>query len=425
MLVCASHGTVTHMQAALQTLQNGPHPAGGEEDLPAPAGKGALELTILMPCLNEARTIGICIHKAKEFLSRAAIAGEVVVADNGSIDGSIEIAQAMGARVVHVAGRGYGAALIGGIEAARGNYIVMGDADDSYDFESLDPFVEKLRAGDDLVVGNRFRGGIAPGAMPPMHYYIGNPVLSLIGRVFFRIPVRDFHCGLRGFRRDAIRELELQTSGMEFASEMVVRAGLEKLQISEVPTALRRDGRGRPPHLRTWRDGWRHLKFLLMYSPRWLYLVPGLLLSGTGLLIALLLSTGPLTIFGGITLDTNSYLGGCIMTVIGHQLLTFALIARYYAAVNGILPHDARTGRLMSVCKTDRMLLLALGLLVAGAAMFGTALVQWANTGFGDLTSKITTRLAMGGLSIIVIALQTAFSAFLFGIFDIPTRRSR
>lgn len=413
------------MNSVIQSSEP-PSPASDSEDRSGQTERPRVtELTILMPCLNEAKTVGICISKAKNFLARANIAGEVIVADNGSVDGSIEIAEAMDARVVRIAERGYGAALIGGIEAARGEYIIMGDADDSYDFSSLDSFVEKLRGGDDLVVGNRFEGGIAPGAMPRMHYFIGNPVLSLIGRVFFSIPVRDFHCGLRGFRRNAIRDLALQTSGMEFASEMVVRAGLEKLSISEVPTTLRPDGRGRPPHLRTWRDGWRHLKFLLMYSPRWLYLVPGLMMTAAGLLIALLLSAGPVTIFGGITLDLNSYLGGCIMTVIGHQLLTFALIARYYAAVNGILPHEKRTSRLMSLCKTDRMLLLALGLFVAGAATFGTALVQWANTGFGDLTSPFTTRLAMGGLSVIVIALQTAFSAFLFGIFDIPTRRGR
>ena len=240
------------------------------------------ELTILMPCLNEARTIGVCIYKAKEFMARAGVSGEILIADNGSVDGSIDIAVAMGARVVSVTEKGYGAALIGGIRAARGEYIIMGDADDSYDFESLDPFLAQLRAGDQLVMGNRFKGGIAPGAMPMLHRYLGNPVLSMIGKLFFKVPISDFHCGLRGFRTEAIRELDLRTTGMEFASEMVVRSGLAGLRITEVATTLRPDGRGRPPHLRTWRDGWRHLKFLLMYSPQWLYLVPGAILGAIG-----------------------------------------------------------------------------------------------------------------------------------------------
>ncbi len=310
----------------------------------------AVELTILMPCLNEAQTLGVCIAKAQAFLERERICGEVLIADNGSTDGSIQIAEAGGARVVHVSQRGYGAALLGGIEAARGEYIIMGDADDSYDFENLDGFVENLRAGDDLVVGNRFEGGIDKGAMPALHYYLGNPVLSLIGRTLYRIPVGDFHCGLRGFRRDSIRKLQLQTSGMEFASEMVVRSGLDGLRISEVATTLRRDGRGRPPHLRTWRDGWRHLKFLLMYSPRWLYLVPGLILLLTGMLLALALAGGPVTIANAVTLDLNSFIAGCVMAVVGHQMISFGLIARYYASITGMLPARMQSDRILALC---------------------------------------------------------------------------
>lgn len=238
-----------------------------------------LELTILMPCLNEAETLAVCIRKAKEYLELSGVAGEVLIADNGSTDGSQEIARAGGARVVAVASRGYGAALLGGIDAAHGKYIIMGDADDSYDFTALQPFVDGLRKGADIVMGNRFKGGIAPGAMPMLHRYLGNPVLSGIGRLFFRIPIKDFHCGLRGFSRERIRELNLRTTGMEFASEMLVRAALAGYTVEEVPTTLKPDGRSRPPHLRTWRDGWRHLSFLLMYSPRWLFLYPGLLIS--------------------------------------------------------------------------------------------------------------------------------------------------
>lgn len=382
-----------------------PETTAAMEDDVAPANSAdAVELTILMPCLDEAKTVGLCINKAREYLVRSGIRGEILVADNGSVDGSVEIAEQMGARVVHASAKGYGAALIAGIEAARGRYIIMGDADDSYDFESLDGFVDKLRAGADLVVGNQFEGGIDRGAMPWLHYYLGNPLLSFIGRIFFQIPVRDFHCGLRGFRTEAIRNLGLQTSGMEFASEMVVRAGLEKLAIEETPTTLRKDGRGRPPHLRSWRDGWRHLKFLLMYSPRWLYLVPGLLLSSLGLLLALALAGGPIAI-GNVFLDTNSFIAGCVMTVIGHQLLAYALIARYYAARTGMLPHHARADRLLAICKTDRMLIASAILLLIGISVFAGALALWARAGFGELTGSGVTRIAVAGLSVVMIGL--------------------
>ena len=257
--------------------------------------RNELELSIVMPCLNEAETLEVCIRKAQESLRKDEISGEVVIADNGSEDGSQEIAERLGARVVPVSGRGYGAALHGGFEAARGRFVIMGDADDSYDFSSLMPFVEKLREGYDLVMGNRFLGGIEPGAMPPLHRYLGNPVLTGIGRLFFRSPAGDFHCGLRGFRRDAILGLGLQTTGMEFASEMVVKSTLMGLRIAEVPTTLSPDGRSRPPHLRSWRDGWRHLRFLLLYSPRWLFLYPGAVLMLLGLVSgALLLAVLPL-----------------------------------------------------------------------------------------------------------------------------------
>lgn len=264
------------------------------------------ELTILMPCLNESETLATCIMKAKAYLERSGVDGEVLIADNGSTDGSQEIARSLGARVVDVAQKGYGAALLGGIAAARGKYTIMGDADDSYDFSSLQVFVDKLRQGVDLVMGNRFKGGIAPGAMPPLHRYLGNPVLSWIGRLFFRISIGDFHCGLRGFNTEAIRRCGLKTTGMEFASEMVVKASLYGLSMAEVPTTLAKDGRSRPPHLRTWRDGWRHLCFLLTYAPHWLYMYPALALMGVGLLGVLLLLSGPLSV-GSVTFANKSF----------------------------------------------------------------------------------------------------------------------
>ena len=266
--------------------------SNGENISPAPfllkglemenTGSTVCELSIVMPCLNEGETLETCIRKAQQSLADMNIVGEVVIADNGSTDDSQEIACRAGAVLVHVSTKGYGAALTGGIAAARGKFIIIGDADDSYDFTRLGPFVEKLRQGYDLVMGNRFKGGIAPNAMPPLHRYLGNPVLTAIGRLFFHSPSGDFHCGLRGFRKEAALKMNLRTSGMEFASEMVVKATLHKMKIAEVPTTLSPDGRSRPPHLRSWRDGWRHLRFLLLYSPRWLFLYPGLIPDGTG-----------------------------------------------------------------------------------------------------------------------------------------------
>src|SRR6267378_7884160 len=297
------------------------------------------ELTILMPCLNEAETLASCISKARAFLARSGCTGEVVIADNGSTDRSPAIAAANGARVVHVAERGYGSALLGGIRAARGKFVIMGDSDDSYDFSRLDAFVEQLRAGFQLVMGNRFRGGILPGAMPPLHRYLGNPVLTGIGRLFFKSPVGDFHCGLRAFRRDAIERLDLRTHGMEFASEMVVKATAFGLRVTEIPTTLSPDGRDRAPHLRTWRDGWRHLRFLLLYSPRWLFLYPGGLLMIIGLLVGLLLLRGPLTV-GGVNFDVHTLLYAAMAVIIGFQAIVFAMFTKVFAMSEGLLPED-------------------------------------------------------------------------------------
>jgi glycosyltransferase involved in cell wall biosynthesis len=305
------------------------------------------ELTILIPCLNEAETIASCVRKAFCFLKGAGIAGEVLIADNGSTDGSQEIARTLGARVVAIGQKGYGAALLGGIEMAQGRYIIMGDADDSYDFSRLDCFVEKLRAGADLVVGNRFKGGIAPGAMPPLHRYLGNPTLSFLGRLFFKSKVGDFHCGLRGFNAGRVRSLRLMTTGMEFASEMVVRASLAGYCIEEVPTPLALDGRTRPPHLRTWSDGWRHLRFLLIYSPKWLFFYPGLALILLGLIGATILLPGEVMISPDLRLDVHTFLVAAICVLLGLQSVTFAIIAalRWYIGVGDTGTHAANWSR--------------------------------------------------------------------------------
>jgi glycosyltransferase involved in cell wall biosynthesis len=382
-----------------------------------------IELTILMPCLNEAETLGVCIAKAADFLARSGIAGEVLIADNGSTDGSQSIARAHGARVVPVVSRGYGAALIGGIEAARGRFVIMGDADDSYDFSRLDAFVGALRAGADLVMGNRFKGGIATGAMPPLHRYLGNPVLSFLGRLFFSIDAGDFHCGLRGFRRDAIAGLHLQTLGMEFASEMVVRAALAGLKIAEVPTTLRKDGRSRPPHLRTWTDGWRHLRFLLLYSPRWLFMYPGLALIGLGVLGAALLLPGPLKLADGLTIDVHTFYVACMGILVGTQSLTFGLLARRYGAAQGFLPASPRLESALSRLTLERLLLVALVLLAAGLAGAVSAMVEWGGLDFGPVHYSSLLRRLILSLTALAAGTQLGLAGFLGSVMEIKHRQ--
>src|SRR5512135_1852884 len=290
-----------------------------------------------MPCLNEAETVATCVRKAIGFLAESGISGEVLVADNGSTDGSQQLAEEAGARVVPISDKGYGNALMGGIIAANGKYVIMGDADDSYDFTNLMPFVDELRKGADLVMGNRFRGGIAPGAMPPLHKYLGNPVLSFIGRLFFRSKIGDFHCGLRGFSRDSVMALNLQATGMEFASELVVKAALYGQRVTEVPTTLAKDGRSRPPHLRSWRDGWRHLRFMLLFSPRWMFLLPGVGCFLLGLIVSLALIAGPLEV-AGVGFGVHTMLVAGFLCMLGHQLLVFGLFTTKYAIVEGFHP---------------------------------------------------------------------------------------
>jgi glycosyltransferase involved in cell wall biosynthesis len=377
-----------------------------------------MELTILMPCLNEAETIGVCIDKALGFLRRAGVEGEVLVADNGSRDGSQAIAESRGARVVPVSERGYGAALRGGIAAARGRYIIMGDADNSYDFSRLEGFLDALRNGADLVMGNRFAGGIERGAMPLLHHWLGNPLLSFIGRLFFKIPIHDFHCGLRGFNTQTIRELELRTSGMEFASEMVVRAALEKLRVMEVPTTLAPDGRSRPPHLRTWRDGWRHLKFLLIYSPRWLFLYPGVFMLALGLVVAGLLLPGPFWI-AGVGFENKTFIAGCLCLLVGVQSVTFGLQVRRYASRQGYLPRHPRYATFLDRLTMERLALTALVALVAGLGGIAWCLIKWGGVFFGAFESPLATRLMVLSITFLAAATQIFLTAFLGAIMDV------
>lgn len=373
------------------------------------------ELSILMPCLNEADTLATCIKKAQKALQDLSVNGEILIADNGSTDGSPEIAAALGARVIHVAQKGYGSALLGGIQAARGRYIIMGDADDSYDFTNLGPFLEKLRAGYDLVIGNRFKGGIAPNAMPSLHRYLGNPVLTGIGRLFFRSPCGDFHCGLRGFSKAAIQRLDLRTTGMEFASETVVKASLHKLRITEVPTTLSVDGRNRPPHLRRWRDGWRHLRFLLLYSPRWLFLYPGLLLMLAGAVVSGWLLVGP-RVVDGITLDVHTFLYAAMAIVIGYQTVIFAVLTKVFGITEGLLPEDPRLKVLFRYIRLETGILAGALLLASGIGLSIYALSFWSATSFGPLDPSQTLRLVIPAVTAIALGLQTVLSSFFLSI---------
>ncbi|AFZ08985.1 glycosyl transferase family 2 [Oscillatoria nigro-viridis PCC 7112] len=380
-----------------------------------------LELSILMPCLNEAETLEICIEKAQKSLRELDIAGEVIIADNGSTDGSQDIATSMGARVVPVAAKGYGSALMGGIIAARGVYIIMGDADDSYNFSNLGAFVHKLREGFDLVMGNRFQGGIKPGAMPPLHKYLGNPVLTWVGRLFFASPVGDFHCGLRGFRRDSILKLDLQTTGMEFASEMVVKASVYKLRITEIPTVLSPDGRSRPPHLRTWRDGWRHLRFLLLYSPRWLFLYPGTALMIWGLIVSIWLLPGTQKI-GAINFDVHTLLYGAIAIIIGFQAVTFAFFTKIFAISEKFLPEDPKLNKIFRYVTLETGLIVGVTLILIGIVGSLLSLTIWNETAFGSLDPSKTLRLVIPSLTCLTVGLQIVFSSFFLSVLGLKRR---
>jgi glycosyltransferase involved in cell wall biosynthesis len=366
------------------------------------------EVSVVMPCLNEAATVETCVRKARRAFEELGVDGEVVVADNGSTDGSQELATAAGARVIHVAAPGYGSALMGGFAAARGRYLIMGDADDSYDFSAIGPFIEQLRAGYDLVMGNRFRGGIAPGAMPPLNRYLGNPVLSALGRLLFRTPARDFHCGLRGFSRDAYRRMGLRTTGMEFASEVVVKSALLKLRTTEVPTTLSPDGRDRPPHLRPWRDGWRHLRFLLLFRPRWLFFYPGVALMLLGVLGLIAIAPGPL-VLGPVTLDVTTMLFAGAAVIIGFQAAVFGIFARLYAMTAGFLPEDPGLRRRVRFAKLETGLVAGALLIVAGLALAVGAVFLWSHHSFGRLDYQEVLRIAIPGMVMLTVGLQTVF----------------
>ena len=381
----------------------------------------AFELTVVLPCLNERETVGTCVQKAIAALKKEGIHGEVIVADNGSTDGSVELAETQGARVVHVDHRGYGNALRGGIQEARSTYVLMADSDDSYDFTHIPRFIEQLRNGSDLVMGNRFLGGIRDGAMPPLHRYLGNPVLTAIGRLFFRSPSRDFHCGIRAFRKESYERMDIRSTGMEFASEMVVKASLLRMKVSEVPTTLSPDGRSHPPHLRTWHDGWRHLRFLLMYSPRWLFLFPGIASIVVGLATCIWLMPGPRRV-GGIVFDFHTLAYGFGAIVVGFQLLAFAVFTKVFAITEGLLPKDPRLNRMFEYIKLETGLLVGALFVVLGVVGSLLAVSTWARSSFGPITSDNLLRLVMLSVFALILGPQIIFSSFFLSILGLRRR---
>jgi len=388
----------------------------------------SVELTILMPCLNEAETIAQCIEKAKTGLARAGVSGEILIADNGSTDGSQSIAEKMGARVVAIEEKGYGNALRGGIAAARGKWILMGDADDSYDFSEADRFVKKFQEGYDLVMGCRLPSGggtIKPGAMPWKNRWIGNPILSFIGRLFFNCPAHDFHAGLRAFSKDALEKMELQTTGMEFASEMVIKATLKKFRIAEVPITLHPDGRSRPPHLKPWRDGWRHLRFMLIYSPRWLFLVPGLGLSIVGVLLSSVLAIHDVQV-GPVNLNVGTLMMACMAIIVGFQLVAFAFFTKVFAISEGLLPEDPKLTQVFGFFTLEKGLVVSLLMLLAGVLMLLRAVWLWKEVHFGALhsTEENLRQLIPAG-TLIVLGIQGIFSSFFMSVLGLKTRRRK
>ena len=377
-----------------------------------------VELSIIMPCLNEAETLEICIQKARQSLEKNQIKGEIIVADNGSTDGSQSIALKLGARVIHVAPEGYGNAVLTGIAEAKGKFIIMGDSDDSYDFSNLEPFIEKLRAGYDLVMGNRFKGGIKKGAMPFLHRYLGNPVLTRIGRLFFHSAVGDFHCGLRGFSKEAVKKMKLQTTGMEFASEMVVKATILGLCIAEVPTSLSPDGRSRKPHLRSWRDGWRHLRFMLLYCPRWLFFYPGLLLMISGAAIILWLFPGSRHI-GNLTVDVHTVLYAAAFVLVGFQAVLFSALAKVFAITEGLLPEDPTMMRIFKYITLETGLAVGLALILFGFVGTLLAIWRWYEASFGNLDPSQIMRIVIPCVLALILGCQVVLASFFFSILGI------
>ncbi len=370
-------------------------------------------VSAVMPCLNEEKTLGLCIEKIQRAFGELGVVGEVVVADNGSTDRSVEIAESLGARVVHEPRKGYGAALLAGIAAARGRIVIMADADDSYDWAALGDFVRKIEEGYDLVMGNRFKGGIEPGAMPPLHRYLGNPVLSTLARVMYRIPVNDFHCGMRAFTRDAFERMNVRTAGMEFATEMVVSAAHAGLRITEIPTKLYPDKRDRPPHLRSFRDGWRHLRFILTYAPDWLYLIPGGLLFLLGAAGMALLAAGPAHI-GGLSFGIHFLALASLFTLLGANIVGFGLLARLINAGRKPIRQASAFGRLLGWFTLERGLIVGGALAAAGLAADIWLAVEWLASGFGDMAG--TVHVAFVATTVMLLGVNALFASFLFNM---------
>lgn len=388
----------------------------------------SIELTIVIPCLNEAETLAICIEKARMGIERAGVRGEIVIADNGSTDGSIEIAKNAKVRLVPVKDKGYGNALLGGIAAAQGKWIIMGDADDSYDFSRIEGFVQKFREGFDLVMGCRLPiggGTIMPGAMPWKNRWLGNPSLSFIGRLFFRCPAHDFHCGLRGFTKAAFEKMELKTTGMELASEMVIKATLKSLRITEVPITLHPDGRSRPPHLKPWRDGWRHLRFMLLFSPRWLFLLPGLGLTAVGVGLAIVLAATNLQL-GGLELSVGTLMMSCTMAILGIQLVAFAFFTKVFAIAEGLLPEDPKLARLFRFFTLERGIVTSILLVIAGACWLLSAFWIWREARFGALPSaEENLRRLIPAATLMLLGAQGVFSSFFMSVLGLKTTSRR
>jgi len=377
-----------------------------------------------MPCLNEVETLGACIRKAKHAIEKNGLAAEIIVADNGSTDGSQAVARELGVRLVEVSRKGYGSALIGGIDAARGELVIMGDADDSYDFTAIGPLVDRLREGNDLVMGNRFTGAIRQGAMVWSHRWIGNPVLTGISRLFFNTPVGDMHCGLRGFRKDMYKRLRLQATGMEFASEMVIKASLQHMRIAEVPVTLSPDGRSRPPHLRTWRDGWRHLRFMLLFSPRWLFLYPGLILLTVGLALSFALLPGPIRV-GGVRLDIHTLLVAGFFALLGYQLVLFAIFTKFFAIRVGFHPPHPALQTAFRYITLEVGLAAGALLGLAGLVTLVLAVASWSATGFGNLDPDVTMRQVIPAVVLTALGTQTVFASFFMSILGIESETGK
>jgi len=380
-----------------------------------------MELTVLMPCLNEAETVGVCIQRAQRLLADNNIEGEVLISDNGSIDGSKKIARDLGARVVKCPVRGYGAALQHGLEQAKGKYVLMGDSDDSYHFDEAMTLIQELRQGNDICIGTRLKGRIMPGAMPFLNRFIGNPILSAIGKIFFKIKVSDFHCGMRAFRTDKVRDLKLVTTGMEWASEMIIKSQLYNLKISEVPITLHKAGRSRDPHLKRWQDGWRHLRFMLLHAPTWLFIFPGMLMFFFGFLGEIMLARGPLLI-NGVTLDVHSLLVMAFFEILGMQVIFTGVFATLYSHIVGILPYNERFHRMIKFFTLEELLTASCVLGLIGLGGFVFTLWQWYKVDFLALDYQKTMRYLIPSLTLITLAIQGVFNGFMLSLLFVKTK---